>query len=134
MVGAVGPPARKGLDFFRRWIISRFYTIVLLLSPPDQPQQHLAAMNVVFSNLQKGTCFRKFLRQSATKEGSDCRSARRGRSGKIAGRVPTVCRESSKCRWPQKTSSSATNSDCMPGRRCKFVDLANQFSSQGDGS
>ena len=43
------------------------YSIVLLLSPDDQPQQHLQAMNIVFSNLQKDT-FRKFLRQSATRE------------------------------------------------------------------
>lgn len=40
------------------------YSIVLLLSPDNQPQQHLQAMNIVFSNLQKDM-FRKFLRQSA---------------------------------------------------------------------
>lgn len=43
------------------------YSIFLLLSPENQPQQHLQAMNIVFSNLQKDM-FRKFLRQSATKE------------------------------------------------------------------
>jgi mannitol/fructose-specific phosphotransferase system IIA component (Ntr-type) len=43
------------------------YTIVLLLSPDNQPQQHLQAMNIVFSNLQKDM-FRKFLRQSASRE------------------------------------------------------------------
>ena len=41
------------------------YSVVLLLSPENQPQQHLQAMNIVFTNLQKDT-FRRFLRQSAT--------------------------------------------------------------------
>ena len=43
------------------------YSVVLLLSPDNQPQQHLQAMNIVFTNLQKDT-FRKFLRQSTTPE------------------------------------------------------------------
>lgn len=43
------------------------YSVVLLLSPENEPQQHLQAMNIVFSNLQKDT-FRRFLRQSATRE------------------------------------------------------------------
>ncbi len=43
------------------------YSVVLLLSPENQPQQHLQAMNIVFTNLQKDT-FRRFLRQSATCE------------------------------------------------------------------
>ncbi len=43
------------------------FTIFLLLSPENQPQQHLQAMNIVFSNLQKDI-FRRFLRQSATRE------------------------------------------------------------------
>jgi len=43
------------------------YSIVLLLSPENQPQQHLGAMNIVFTNLQKDM-FRKFLRQSGTKQ------------------------------------------------------------------
>ncbi len=38
------------------------YSVVLLLSPDNQPEQHLHAMNIVFSNLQKDT-FRRFLRQ-----------------------------------------------------------------------
>ena len=42
-------------------------TIVLLLSPENQPQQHLQAMNIVFSNLQKDM-FRRYLRQSETRE------------------------------------------------------------------
>lgn len=43
------------------------YSIVLLLSPDNQPQQHLQAMNIIFSNLQRDM-FRRFLRQSDTKE------------------------------------------------------------------
>lgn len=43
------------------------YTIFLLLSPENLPQQHLQAMNIVFSNLQKDM-FRRFLRQSASRE------------------------------------------------------------------
>ncbi len=44
------------------------YSVVLLLSPEHAPQQHLQAMNIVFSNLQKDM-FRRFLRQAATREG-----------------------------------------------------------------
>jgi mannitol/fructose-specific phosphotransferase system IIA component (Ntr-type) len=44
------------------------YNMVLLLSPEHQPQQHLQAMNIIFSNLQKDI-FRRFLRQSDTREG-----------------------------------------------------------------
>ncbi|HSU68955.1 MAG TPA: PTS sugar transporter subunit IIA [Tepidisphaeraceae bacterium] len=44
------------------------YTVFLLLSPENQPQQHLQAMNIVFSNLQKDM-FRRFLRQAGTREG-----------------------------------------------------------------
>ena len=43
------------------------YSVVLLLSPENQPQQHLQAMNIVFSNLQKDM-FRRFLRQSTTRQ------------------------------------------------------------------
>ena len=43
------------------------YSVFLLLSPENQPQQHLQAMNIVFSNLQKDM-FRRFLRQAATRE------------------------------------------------------------------
>jgi mannitol/fructose-specific phosphotransferase system IIA component (Ntr-type) len=43
------------------------YSVVLLLSPEAQPQQHLQAMNIIFTNLQKDM-FRRFLRQSATRQ------------------------------------------------------------------
>ena len=43
------------------------YSIVLLLSPKDKPDEHLQAMENVFSNLQKDT-FRRFLRQAGTRD------------------------------------------------------------------
>ena len=43
------------------------YSIVLLLSPKDKPDEHLQAMENIFSNLQKDT-FRRFLRQANTVE------------------------------------------------------------------
>lgn len=41
------------------------YSIVLLLSPEDRPDEHLQAMENIFRNLQNDT-FRKFLRQAST--------------------------------------------------------------------
>jgi len=66
MAGAVGRSA-AGIDF-AALDHQPVYTIFLLLSPENQPQQHLQAMNIVFSNLQKDM-FRRFLRQSETREG-----------------------------------------------------------------
>lgn len=43
------------------------YLVVLLLSPPDNPDQHLASMENIFRHLQREN-FRRFLRQAATKE------------------------------------------------------------------
>jgi len=63
MVGTIGRSTR-GIDF-AALDHQPVYSVVLLLSPENQPQQHLAAMNIIFTNLQKDT-FRKFLRQSAT--------------------------------------------------------------------
>jgi mannitol/fructose-specific phosphotransferase system IIA component (Ntr-type) len=65
MAGTVGRSV-SGIDF-AALDHQPVYTIVLLLSPENQPQQHLQAMNIVFSNLQKDM-FRRFLRQSATRE------------------------------------------------------------------
>src|SRR5581483_8707098 len=65
MVGTIGRSA-TGIDF-AALDHQPVYSIVLLLSPENQPQQHLQAMNIVFSNLQKDM-FRRFLRQSTTKE------------------------------------------------------------------
>jgi mannitol/fructose-specific phosphotransferase system IIA component (Ntr-type) len=65
MVGTVGRSV-EGIDFLA--LDSQpVYSIFLLLSPENQPQQHLQAMNIVFSNLQKDM-FRKFLRQSDTQQ------------------------------------------------------------------
>lgn len=41
------------------------YSVVLLLSPEDRPEEHLQAMEVIFKNLSKDT-FRRFLRQATT--------------------------------------------------------------------
>ncbi len=65
MVGVVGRSV-GGVDF-AALDHQPVYSVVLLLSPENQPQQHLQAMNIVFSNLQKDT-FRRFLRGSATRE------------------------------------------------------------------
>jgi len=39
------------------------YSVFLLLSPEDQPEEHLQAMESIFKNLSKDT-FRRFLRQA----------------------------------------------------------------------
>jgi len=65
MVGTVGRSA-SGIDF-AALDNQPVYSVVLLLSPENQPQQHLNAMNIVFTNLQKDM-FRKFLRGSETKQ------------------------------------------------------------------
>ena len=43
------------------------YSIVLLLSPEDQPENHLDAMEAIFSSLSQDT-FRRFLRQAKSPE------------------------------------------------------------------
>ena len=43
------------------------YTIVMLLSPADAPDEHLAAMEKIFRYLQREN-FRRFLRQAETQE------------------------------------------------------------------
>jgi mannitol/fructose-specific phosphotransferase system IIA component (Ntr-type) len=65
MVGTIGR-STAGLDF-AALDQQPVYCIFLLLSPENQPQQHLQAMNIVFSNLQKDM-FRRFLRQSTTQQ------------------------------------------------------------------
>jgi mannitol/fructose-specific phosphotransferase system IIA component (Ntr-type) len=65
MAGTIGrSPA--GIDF-AALDHQPVFTVVLLLSPESQPQQHLQAMNIVFSNLQSDM-FRRFLRQAASRE------------------------------------------------------------------
>jgi PTS system nitrogen regulatory IIA component len=65
MAGTVGRSV-EGLDF-AALDHQPVYSIVLLLSPENQPQQHLQAMNIIFSNLQKDM-FRRFLKQADTRE------------------------------------------------------------------
>jgi mannitol/fructose-specific phosphotransferase system IIA component (Ntr-type) len=43
------------------------FSVVLLLSPEDKPDEHLQAMENIFRNLQNET-FRRFLRQATTRE------------------------------------------------------------------
>jgi nitrogen PTS system EIIA component len=65
MAGTIGRSA-AGIDF-AALDHQPVYTVFLLLSPENLPQQHLQAMNIVFSNLQKDM-FRRFLRQSTSRE------------------------------------------------------------------
>src|SRR6188768_3332179 len=57
MAGTVGRSA-NGVDF-AALDHQPVYSIVLLLSPDNAPQQHLQAMNIIFTNLQKDM-FRRF--------------------------------------------------------------------------
>ncbi|MFQ5428923.1 MAG: PTS sugar transporter subunit IIA [Phycisphaerae bacterium] len=63
IMAAIGRSA-EGVDFAA---LDRapVYTVVLLLSPPDSPQAHLQAMEIIFRNLQQDR-FRRFLRQAET--------------------------------------------------------------------
>lgn len=65
MAGAIGC-SEAGVDF-SALDHQPVYSIVLLLSPDNQPQQHLQAMNIIFSNLQRDM-FRRFLRQSDSRQ------------------------------------------------------------------
>lgn len=63
MVAAIGI-SQKGLDF-NALDKAPVYSVVLLLSPENKPEEHLQAMEIIFSCLQKDV-FRRFLRQSRT--------------------------------------------------------------------
>jgi PTS system nitrogen regulatory IIA component len=43
------------------------YSVIMLLSPEDQPECHLDAMEAIFSSLSQDT-FRRFLRQANNTE------------------------------------------------------------------
>lgn len=65
---AVGTIARssQGIDFSA--LDSKpVYTVILLLSNPDDPDEHLQAMETIFKHVQR-EIFRKFLRQSDSKK------------------------------------------------------------------
>ncbi len=61
MSAAIGL-SQKGVDF-NALDKAPVYSVVLLLSPEDTPDEHLQAMETIFSHLQKET-FRRFLRQA----------------------------------------------------------------------
>jgi PTS system nitrogen regulatory IIA component len=63
MVATIGISAR-GVDF-NALDKAPVYSVVLLMSPADKPDEHLQAMENIFRNLQKDT-FRRFLRQATT--------------------------------------------------------------------
>ncbi len=63
MVAAIGL-SQRGVDF-NALDKQPVYSVFLLLSPEDRPEEHLQAMEVIFKNLSKDT-FRRFLRQAQT--------------------------------------------------------------------
>ncbi|QQE10932.1 PTS sugar transporter subunit IIA [Planctomycetota bacterium] len=65
MYAAVGI-SQKGVDF-NALDKQPVYSVFMLLSPKDNPDEHLQAMENIFSNLQKDQ-FRRFLRQSTSAE------------------------------------------------------------------
>ena len=65
MAAAIGI-SPQGVDF-NALDTAPVYSIVLLLSPMNSPDEHLQAMENIFSNLQKDT-FRRFLRQAGSAE------------------------------------------------------------------
>ena len=54
--------SQGGIDFESRDKLP-VYTIVMLLTPADQPEDHLQAMETIFKNLSKET-FRRYMRQT----------------------------------------------------------------------
>ncbi len=65
-VGTIGRSS-AGVDFSA--LDSKpVYSVILLLSSPDNPDEHLQAMEAIFKHVQRDI-FRKFLRQSETREG-----------------------------------------------------------------
>jgi len=62
-VGTIGRSSR-GVDFLA--LDSKpVFSVILLLSSPDNPDEHLQAMEAIFKHVQRDM-FRKFLRQSQT--------------------------------------------------------------------
>lgn len=65
MTAAIGLSSR-GVDF-NALDKQPVYSVFLLLSPEDRPEEHLQAMEAIFKNLSKDT-FRRFLRQATNVE------------------------------------------------------------------
>jgi len=63
MAAAIGL-SQAGIDF-NSLDKAPVYSVFLLMSPEDRPEQHLQAMEVIFKNLSKDT-FRRFLRQAGS--------------------------------------------------------------------
>ena len=64
-LGAIGRSS-EGIDFASLDAKPAF-SVILLLSSPDNPDEHLQAMETIFKHVQRDM-FRKFLRQSQTKQ------------------------------------------------------------------
>jgi len=64
-IGTIGRSS-AGIDF-SALDSQPVYSVILLLSSPDGPDEHLQAMETIFKHVQRDM-FRKFLRQSETKE------------------------------------------------------------------
>lgn len=58
--------SKEGLEF-NSLDSQPVYSVLLLLSSPDNPDEHLQAMETIFRHVQRDM-FRKFLRQADTKE------------------------------------------------------------------
>ena len=69
-MGAAVAISEHGVDF-NALDKQPVYSIFLLLSPAERPEEHLQAMEVIFKNLSQDK-FRRFLRQSASE--ADVRS------------------------------------------------------------
>ncbi|MCD6364262.1 MAG: PTS sugar transporter subunit IIA [Planctomycetes bacterium] len=64
-LGTIGL-SRNGIDF-ASLDAKPVYSVILLVSSPDDPDSHLQAMEAIFKHVQRDM-FRKFLRQSETNE------------------------------------------------------------------
>ena len=64
-IGTIGRSS-GGLEF-KSLDSKPVYSVILLLSSPDGPDEHLQAMETIFKHVQRDM-FRKFLHQSETKE------------------------------------------------------------------
>lgn len=65
MTAAIGV-SQQGIDF-NALDKQPVYSVVMLLSPKDKPDEHLQAMESIFTHLQKDQ-FRRFLRQATTRQ------------------------------------------------------------------
>ena len=64
-IGTIGRSA-EGIDF-SALDLKPVYSVILLLSSPENPDEHLQAMEAIFKHVQRDM-FRKFLRQAETRE------------------------------------------------------------------